>query len=279
MKYFLFCLIVLFSLTSSVFASEIYFIGVNQVEIGETITLPIYLNTDGENINTIDIEIYFNHELFEFKGYEEQVFKNWVIPPKVENNKIYFTGIVPGGVEGIYDPNKNGLSDIPIIILSFKARSIGNASFIFVKNEVFKNDGQGSSLSLAKRDLNISVLENTSKEGENKIKEIKDNKSPLPFNISIIEEEETGKILIFQTTDLESGISSYKIKNGENWDTINSPYKLTKPFFNEILTIRAYDFDGNYSESSIEIEGYFNIYIFYFVLLILASIFVRKLIK
>ncbi len=275
MKYFILSLIFIFSLSLNVFASEIYFESKNQVSVGETVTLPVYLNTLGKNINTIDIEIYFNSELFDFVGYQEQVFKNWIVTPKVENNKIYFTGVVPGGVEGIYDPNKKGLLPIPIIDLSFKAKTPGNASFIFIKNEVLKNDGEGTTLEVNKKDLNIIINSNPEKVIEVKI----DNNPPLAFKISLLEDEETGKILIFHTTDLESGVAFYKIKNNFKWDSIISPHKIDKPFFDEVITIRAYDFNNNFTESYLAIDGYFNKYVFYFLLLIFASILVRKLIK
>ncbi len=265
----------MFSFASQAFAGLIYFESREEVNLGETINLPVYLNTDGENINTVDIEIYFNSELFTFVGYKEQTFKNWIIPPKVVDNKIYFTGIVPGGIEGIYDPNKKDLTAIPIINLSFKAKATGNASFIFVKNEVLKNDGEGSVLEVDKRDLNINIIEKLDPIIENKI----DNTPPLPFEIKIIENEETGKLLVFNTTDLESGVSFFKVRDNFQWKKIESPHKLDKPFFDEVLTIRAYDFNNNFIESSIAIDGYFNKYIFYFLLLIFASILVRKLIK
>lgn len=278
MKYFFLSLIFFFSLSFNVFAGEIYFESKNKIQVGESISLPIYLNTNGENVNSIDVEIYFNKELFTFEGYKESTFKNWIIPPKVEDNKIYFTGIIPGGVSGVYDPNRKDLAPIPVISLSFRAKSSGQASFIFVKNEVLKNDGLGSLLEVTKKDLNILITDNID---NTKITEniIIDNKPPLPFNISLIEDTETGKLLVFKTIDLESGISFYKIKRGSKWDNIESPYKLEKPFFSKILNIRAYDFNNNYSASSINIQGYFNKYIFYFILFIFASILVRKLIK
>lgn len=277
MKYFFLSLIFFLSLFANAFAGEIYFESKNQIQNGESISLPVYLNTNGENINTIDIEIYFNKELFIFEGYKESTFKNWIIPPKLEDNKIYFTGIIPGGVSGVYDPNSNDLTPIPLISLSFRAKSIGQASFIFVKNEVLKNDGAGSRLEVTKKDLNILITENI--DNPKPTENIVDEKPPLPFTLKIIEDEETGKLLVFQTTDLESGISHYQIKKGLKWENIESPYRLEKPFFSKILNVRAYDFNNNYSESYINIDGYFNKYIFYFVLLIFASILVRKLIK
>ena len=277
MKYFFLSLIFLLSLSANVFAGEIYFENKSKIQNGEFISLPIYLNTLGENINTIDVEIYFNKELFVFEGYKESTFKNWIIPPKVEDNKIYFTGIIPGGVSGVYDPNSNDLTPIPVISLSFRAKSVGQSSFIFVKNEVLKNDGVGSRLEVTKKDLNILITENL--DNPKLIESTIDEKPPLPFTLKIIENEETGKLLVFQTTDLESGIAYYQIKKGLKWENIESPYRLEKPFFSKVLNVRAYDFDNNYSESSINIDGYFNKYIFYFILLILTSILVRKLIK
>jgi hypothetical protein len=275
MKYFLFSLILFFTFSFTVFSSEIYFEGKNKVEVGETITLPIYLNTLGEEINTIDIEIYFNNEIFTFKGYQENTFKNWIIPPKVEGNKIYLSGIVPGGIKGIYDPNKKGLTPIPVIDLNFVAKKEGQASFIFVKNQVLKNDGVGSDLEITKKDFNIIVTENLLEAKE----EFLDNQPPLPFSISIIEDANTGKLLVFEATDKESGIAFYKLRNNFRWENIVSPYKLDKPFFDEIITIRAYDFSNNFTESYIAVDGYFNKYVFYFIVLVLASFFIRKLIK
>lgn len=275
MKYFIFSLIIALSFSLNAFASEIYFDSKNEVKVGENINLPIYLNTFGDNVNTIDVEIYFNNDLFEFTGYREKVFKNWIIAPKIEKNKIYFTGIVPGGIEGIYDPNKKNLSPIPVIDLSFKAKTPGNASFIFVKNEVLKNDGQGSYLEVNKKDLNIVISQNSSTIIESEI----DNSPPLAFNISLLADKETGKLLVFNTTDLETGIAFYKIKNSLKWDEIKNPYKLDKPFFDETIIIRAYDYNNNFTESFIAVDGYFNKYIFYFLIFVLASILVKKLIK
>lgn len=277
MKYLLLSLILLFGLATQAFAGEIYFESKSQIENGQYLTLPIYLNTNGENINTIDVEIYFNNELFVFEGYKESTFKNWVIPPKVEENKIYFTGIIPGGVSGIYDPNSNDLTPIPVISLSFKAKNIGQASFIFVKNQVLKNDGLGSVLEITKKDLNILIIEKTS--DIKPTDDIVDSTPPLNFDLKIIEDQETGKILVFQTTDLESGVSYYQIKKGFKWENVESPYKIEKPFFSKVFYLRAYDFNKNYAESSIKIEGYFNVYIFYFILLVFASILIKKLIK
>ena len=275
MKYFIYSLIFFFTFSYNVFASEIYFEGKDEVKVGDYITLPVYLDTLGEEINTIDIEIYFNNEIFTFKGYQETTFKNWIIAPKVEGNKIYFSGILPGGIKGIYDPNKKGLTPIPVIELNFTAKNEGNASFIFVKNQVLKNDGIGSDLEITKRDFNIKVAQNPLPYKE----EYLDNKPPLPFLISIIEDPNTGKLLVFQTTDDQTGIAFYKLRKKLRWENITSPHKLDKPFFDEVITIRAYDFNNNFTESYPEVDGYFNKYVFYFILLIFASFFIRKLIK
>ena len=37
--------------------------------LNQEIKLPIYINSDKESINTVDLEIYFNNELLEFSGY------------------------------------------------------------------------------------------------------------------------------------------------------------------------------------------------------------------
>lgn len=266
-----------------VFGAEIYFQNSkNEFDLNQEIKLPIYLDSDKEYINTVDLEIYFNNELLEFSGYiDNQDFnKKYFVSPYSKDNKVYLTFIIPNGVSGIYDPDFKGVKDLHIIDLLFKTKKPGQASFIFVKNNILKNDGLGNSLLLTKKDLYINIRDNLLQNEDI----VLDNKPPLDFEINLIKGDKNNNIddiLVFSTTDQETGIKEYKIKKWNKWETINSPYILDTVIFSQNITIRAYDFGNNFSEESIKVDGIikFDVFIFIIIFVIFASFFGYKLIK
>lgn len=283
MKYLLTFLIALLFSPIYVFGAEIYFqSSKNEFDLNQEIKLPIYINSDKESINTVDLEIYFNNELLEFSGYiDNQDFnKKYFASPYSKDNKIYLTFIIPNGVSGIYDPDVRGIKDLHIVDLLFKTKKPGQASFIFVKNDILKNDGLGNSLALNKKDLSITIRDNISQNKDLSV----DNKPPLAFEISFIKGDKNNNIddiLVFSTTDQETGIKEYKIKKWNKWEAINSPYILDTVIFSKKITIRAYDFENNFVEENIEVDGLIDFDIFILILLffIFASFFGYKLIK
>jgi len=124
----------------SSFASNISFETEPTVNTGENLDVVVKADTEGVLINGIEFIIDYDQNLLSFTGYSDDnaVVKLWINPPEEKEGKIYLSGIVPGGVLGLYDANKKGesrsneLSPIPLVHLFFTAKNTGKANFSFV---------------------------------------------------------------------------------------------------------------------------------------------------
>jgi len=89
-------------------------------------------------------------------------------------------------------------------------------------------------------------------------------------------------MLVFQASDLDSGIREYKIKvNHGRWLNVNSPHPISRSIFSRNVYVRAYDFEGNFKESNIYVPGYLPfIYLLILLLVIaLSGFLMRKLLR
>ncbi len=292
MKYFLFLFTFLISFIfyNSTYAAEVFFDVGEEVKVGSAFELDIKLNTDKQVVNSIDFVVDYDENLFTFLGYKDtnSVVKLWLESPRAENGKIYFTGIIPGGASKTYDSNKSNTEEVLLAVLDFKANKIGGGTFLFDKTYILKNDGLGTELEHIQKSLAVSVINNKSDNNEEVKTELskQDEVPPFPFEISFVEGTllgQTPRMIIFNTNDLDSGVKEYRIKNkaGE-WDIIKSPHPVSKTLFSHNISIRAYDFYGNYQEASIGIPGFIPfVYVIILILfvLLLSGIWRYKLLK
>ena len=136
----------------TVYGSNISFETPSSVHVGQNVDLLINLETDGVLINSIELTVHYDIDLFSFIGYEDKnsLLKLWIAPPHEIEGKIYLSGIIPGGVSGVYDPNRkddNGkLAPLPLVHLFFTAKKEGRAEFSFIDSKVLEHDGLGTPL-------------------------------------------------------------------------------------------------------------------------------------
>ena len=122
------------------------------IDKGENLDVVVNTDTDGVLINSIELVIAYNPDLLSFAGYsdENSVIKFWIDPPHATEGKIYLSGIIPGGVLGLYDAKKKGkldeLAPIPLFHLFFVAKDEGDAKFSFITSKILKHDGWGTPL-------------------------------------------------------------------------------------------------------------------------------------
>jgi hypothetical protein len=119
------------------------------VQVGEIFEVLVQADSGGNLVNSVSIMLDYDENLLSFSGFKESetVINLWVDSPREERGRVYFSGIVPGGVLGLYDPRKTELEDIPLTRLLFTARGAGRAEFSFANSEILKHDGRGSALS------------------------------------------------------------------------------------------------------------------------------------
>ena len=245
-------------------AAEISLSLPQSVNVGENFEVLINGNTDGVLINSVNIILDYDQDLMSFSGYKSDgtVISLWVDSPNEQNGNIYMSGIIPGGVFGLYDPNKQGLEAIPLARLFFTAKKDGNAVFSFIKTEIFKHDGKGTSLIHTDKGGKVTIRDKViAKSNEIKVDDIFDNEKPEPFEITLVEPSifgETPLMIIFNANDTGSGIKEYKINDGALgvWKNVQSPQEISQGILSRNVTIRAFDFYGNFQDSSIRIPGF-----------------------
>lgn len=266
MKKFSFFLIIFFSLfvfsSTKAFAANVFVSLPPSVRVGENFEVLVNVDSDGILINSVNIILDYDQNLLSFSGYKNDtsLIRLWVDSPYEKYGSVYLSGIIPGGVVGLYNPNKKELSALPLVSLLFTAKAEGLAIFSFNKTEILKHDGKGTQLIHTRKGGEIIVKNNINNDENLDIKnDISDKEKPEPFEITLLEPSLFGRtpfMIVFRANDNGSGIKEYKINEGGSlWKDVESPHKISKGIFSRNITIRAFDFYGNFEDSSIRIAG------------------------
>ncbi len=105
-----------------------------------TFSISVYVNTKGEEINAVQVDLKFPPELLQvaLPTARESFVSEWLTPPSYSNTGgvISFKGGIPGGII-----TSSGL----ISTITFRAKSPGLAKVEFLdSSQVFLNDGKGT---------------------------------------------------------------------------------------------------------------------------------------
>jgi len=258
-----------FCFVNNVSAASVYASVPSMIKVGEVFQVVLYADVDNEAINSVDMTVTYDNSMVSFSGYksENSMVKTWIDSPRTEGSNVVLTGIIPGGISGVYDARKSDVGDIPLVSLMFKAVKSGTSEFSFLKSVILKNDGNGTELVHEKKVNKIEVLSikqngvlvkktDTSVSVENTI----DTENPESFPVDFIKSSffsRTPSMIAFNAMDSGSGIKEYEIKiNDGEWKTVKSPYPVPKSLFSQILTVRATDFYGNSMEVSVNTSGF-----------------------
>ena len=242
------------------FAASIFVDSSKEVKVGSVFEVAINADTDQVLINSIDITLDYDDSKLSFVGYKQNagVIGLWLHAPYEKNGQVYMDGIIPGGVSGLYDPSESEAGAVPIVTLIFKANHVCPASFIFTNSEIFKHDGIGSLLLHQKQDTTIEITLNQNTQ-ESTEQDVLDTTKPEPFDVTFIEpisSADTPPMIVFNASDTDSGIKEYQVStNGSNWKNVESPHIVSRGILPYALTIRAFDFYGNFQDSQVIIPG------------------------
>lgn len=233
--------------------SKIYFnLEKENLAKGELIKIPIYLDTDFEEINAVEVKIKFSKNL-SFRDYFDgkSIISHWIEKPHLIDNNIVFSGIIPGGING---------KDLNLIDIVFEAKESGLAKLeIDQTSQVLLNDGKGTKADLKSSKLSLNILEKTFL--QDKIYEtINDKFPPEEFKIYLIKNPEifNGKYyIVFNTKDKQSGIAYYEVAEVYNplfthpdfskaeFQKAESPYVLKDQSLSSYILVKAIDRAGN----------------------------------
>lgn len=230
----------------------------NQEEIAVTreITFEIEINTQGESINAIEGKIILPREFFLLKDINSgnSIINLWVESPYLvtsaspENYVIAFAGITPGGYVG-----QKG----KIFSLILKTLKDGRGTINFSDLRALLNDGKATPAQINAEPFAFVINAKSNQEiFEGKIETEKDVIPPESFTPVIRDElsfVSNQPVILFQTTDKQSGMAYYEIKEGEGpFLKAESPYKI-KTATPQII-VRAVDKAGNIKEETLNIS-------------------------
>lgn len=233
---------------------------VSSANVGERIAIDVAIDTEGKSINSIESAIIFSQELFSFNGFSasQSSIPVWVEEPKERSiGTVNFSGVVPGGLDRIYDPLRPENKSIPVVRLFFISKKAGTGEFRIGDSQVLQNDGKGTAVSITKINKTISLSSVLGREIDAPL--IEDTVPPEPFVINIIERSLFGKsprLATFFAEDTAGGIERYEVAVGSlGFTETISPFALPYRLFSYNLTVRAYDFSGNVREQQVTVPG------------------------
>lgn len=253
MKYFFYVTIIfLFTFTFSVVtAQEVSFFSIpKEVSIGQQFYVDVFLDSSTATINGFEGYVSYPQDKLSLVREEEggSVVSLWIEHPHEKSpGTIIFSGIIPGGFNGVIDPFAPNIKNPgKVVRLVFTPKEQGFAEIIFSKGIVTLNDGKGTPRALLQKNALITIRSDVN----NSVLESNDTNSPF-LTASVIQDENLYNnkyVLIFQAIDKETGVASVELKEGNGeWKKIESPYLLEDQSRRSILEVRAVDVSGNTS--------------------------------
>lgn len=244
-------LFLFFSLSKNTSASILFIESLSSdYQNGDIFILEIKIDTEGECINALDVDLFFPRNFLTIKDFlvGDSILKLWTEDPNFIQEKgiVSFSGGVPKGF-----CQKEGL----IGKLVFEVKNVREEKNIEINfsnySKILLNDGLGTMSNLSLKSYYLDLFpEREERKVNDLVLEIeKDIISPENFEIIILRDEEilNGKyFVIFSTIDIGTGVDYYKIREGNrDWKIIESPYLLEDQTLKSIIEIKAVDKAGN----------------------------------
>lgn len=227
------------------FASQFFFeTPFSLYSFQDNVTVNVFLDTQDATVNTVSGDIYLGNlkqnDIDIKDGNSSILF--WIDKPVFESaeNKISFSGITPGGLQG---------SKIFLFSVVVKNNTPGqNISFVSRNGSVLLHDGTGTLVKtpLISKNIFISLDENFNPVTQTRA----DKEQPEDFTPVVVQDinlYEGKNTLVFATQDKNSGIAGYKIKEGYFGSYIDaeSPYVLKDQKLFKVIFVKAIDNAGN----------------------------------
>jgi hypothetical protein len=227
---------------------------------GDTFLVEVKIDTEEECINTVEANLSFSQDILKAVDFSQgdSILTLWVKSPEInqEKGEISFSGGIPGGYCGRIpgDPGaSNLLGKIVFRIPGMMVRELGEniAEIKFLDtSQILLNDGLGTKAKLTSQEASFEILSKLEPSKDEWKEELgKDDIPPELFEIEINQTPTIfeGKYFItFSTTDKQTGIDYYEVKEGDrDWQEVESPYLLEDQDLKSIIKVKAVDKSGN----------------------------------
>ena len=230
-------------------ASDFFFDSASKsINQGDTFIVELKLSTPDNFINAVEGYLSFDNNKLEIKEVSVggSIFNLWAKPVAYSNEtgKVSFVGGVAGGFQG---------KDAEILKIIFFAKKEGAADLSFNQNSLlFLNDGEGTKVAFGSRPFTLSILKRPANvlpkdEWQPFLEEDKNPPEPFEINIGSNPSMFGGKYFVsFFTTDKESGVDHYEIREGDGiLIKTESPYLLKDQDLRSVITVKTVDKAGN----------------------------------
>jgi hypothetical protein len=227
---------------------------------GDSFMVELKIDTEEECINAVEASLSFSRNILKAVDFSQgkSIITLWVKSPEInqEKGEISFSGGIPGGYCGRIpgDPgSSNLLGEIIFRIPGMMVREPGeNTAEVKFSDtsQILLNDGLGTKAKLTSQGAVFEILSKSEPSLDEWQEEIeKDIVPPEPFEIEVNQEPSIfeGKYFItFSTTDKQTGLDYYEVKEGEgDWKEAKSPYLLEDQGLESIIKVKAVDKAGN----------------------------------
>lgn len=211
---------------------------------GDEVRLDVFLNTEGDTINTVMGKLSIPRDVFEVKEVlnGNSAVTLWVEAPNTDDlsntGSSTFAGIIPGG----YRSERGYLFSIIL-----KTRVAGKATIKLDDLNVIQNTADAKLERLANSNLQLGISREV---GTYVISATTDEIAPENFRPLIAQDKDMfdGKYFaIFVTQDKGSGVDYFEVKEGRwgKYERGESPYILKNQNADSVLYIKAVDKAGN----------------------------------
>jgi len=227
---------------------------------GDTFLVEIRINTEGECMNVVEANLSFPQDILEAVDVSqgESILTLWVKTPTINQSSglISFIGGIPGEYCGRIagDPGPSNLLGkiifrVPGMMVSESKENIAEVKFLD-SSQVLLSDKLGTKAELTTQGAIFKILSEPGvlkDEWQEMIE--RDNIPPEPFEIEVYQDPlifEGKYFIIFSTTDKQTGVDYYEVKEGDReWKEGRSPYLLEDQSLQSIIKVRAVDKAGN----------------------------------
>jgi len=255
-----------------------------QYHQGDTFVVEARIDTEEECINTVEVNLGFSQDILGVVDFSQgnSILTLWVKSPEIDQEVglISFVGGIPGGYCGKVpgDPGKSNL--LGRIVFQVRQTPHQNefgagqadaklehpegepsvpygageteAKIEFLESsQVLLNDGLGTLAKLTTKGAVFTILPEKKEAPIDEWQEEleKDNILPESFETEIHQTPaifEGKYFIIFSTTDKQTGIDYYEVKEGKkDWKKGESPYLLDDQGLKSIIKVKAIDKAGN----------------------------------
>lgn len=257
MRLLFFTFLAMLTLSESAYAAELRVTPpFGAIYQGDTFILDVQLSSVDDPVNAFEaaLAVSQNLSVVDIRT-ARSVVPLWVEEPTQDGERVTFSGVIPGGFEGIFGTAWVGTRPGTLFRVVLRANESGQSSVLFTPGAVaYRNDGEGTTAPLTVLGTSFTVSPAV---GVTKVVPPPfDDTPPEAFELEVVDGAAFGErelLLVFNTQDKQTSVVRYEFAKSDtvraeddlSWRAVESPLPLNDADLRSVLYIRAIDEAGN----------------------------------